>query len=163
MLNLAEAIRLIEEQVIVERARCAIADNGFPGESSLLGTRDGYLNLVLALLRFVADVDAGDSSIPEGGFAWDDRVKAALYQLPTHSAWLVGAYLFKDHVEFMAALNRIVDPQIGYPLLNDPQFQSPGTSLSLGYYLSPLPGLKVPLPLVFALSPSPPHTLYLAI
>jgi hypothetical protein len=61
-----------------------------------------------------------------GDHAWDDGVKAALYQLPTPSAWLVGAYLFKGHAEFVAALSRLVDPQIGCPLLNDPQFQDPG-------------------------------------
>lgn len=59
MAELVEVIRLLEREVAVERACCVIADDGCPDESSLLGTRDGYLNLALALLRFVADVDAG--------------------------------------------------------------------------------------------------------
>jgi hypothetical protein len=40
---------------------------------------------------------------------------------------LVGAYLFKSHAEFMAVLSRLVDPQVEYPLLNDPQFQDPAS------------------------------------
>lgn len=126
MSRLQDAIRIIEHKVAFKGARCAIADEGCPDESSLLGTRDGYLNLALALLQFVADAEAGYSHVEEEGHAWDDRLKSVLYQLPTHSAWLVGAHLFKSHTEFMAALSRLVDPQIGYPLLNDPQFQDPG-------------------------------------
>jgi hypothetical protein len=125
--RLVEAIRLLDQEVALKRARCVIADEGYPDESSLLGTRDGYLNLVLALLRFVAEADNGGCQDTEEGCAWDDRLKATLYQLPTHSAWLVGASLFKSHAEFMAALSRLVDPQIEYPLLNDPQFQDPAS------------------------------------
>ncbi|HYV63702.1 MAG TPA: hypothetical protein VE958_13555, partial [Bryobacteraceae bacterium] len=134
MSRLAEAIGLIEREVMVKRARCVIADEGCADESSLLGTRDGLLNLALALLRFVADADAGLSWVESDGCAWDDRsegrawddrLKSALYMLPTHSAWLCGAYLFKDHAAFMAALSQLVDPQIGSPLLNNPAFRDP--------------------------------------
>lgn len=93
MPDLTEAIHLIEKQVAVIKARCVIADEGFPDESSMFGTRDGYLNLALALLRFVATSDAGGYSVKEGGQwdsggQWDDGVKATLYQLPTRSATL---------------------------------------------------------------------------
>jgi hypothetical protein len=125
MSALAEAIRLIEQEIVVKRARCVIADEGWPGESSLLGTRDGYLNLALALLRYVAEADAGGCRDAKGEYAWDDRIKTALYQLPTNSAWLVGTFLFRNHAEFMASLSRLVGPQVEYPLLNDPQFQDP--------------------------------------
>ena len=128
MSGLVEAIRLIEQEVAVKGARCVITDEGCPDESSVLGTRDGFLNLSLALLRFIADADIGGCWVAEEGYAWDDRVKAALYQLPTHSVWLVGAQLFKGHAEFMAELSRDVDPQIEYPLLNDPQFQDPSNA-----------------------------------
>ena len=126
MSGLVEAIRLIEQEVFVARACCVIADEGWAGESFLLGTRDGYLNLALALIRFVADSDSGSCSVAEDGYAFDDRVKEAMYQLPTHSAWLVGACLYKGHKEFMEGLSRLVNPQIESPLLNDPQFQDPG-------------------------------------
>jgi hypothetical protein len=125
--RLLDAMRLIEQEVAVKQARCAIADDGCPDESSLLGTRDGYLNLALRLLRFVAEADAGGCREVVAGCAWDDGLKAALYQLPTRSAWLVGAYLFRDHAEFMASLSQLVDPQIEYPLLNDPEFRDPAT------------------------------------
>lgn len=129
MRELAEAIRLLDQQVAIKQARCVIADEGWPGESSLLGTRDGYLNLALALLRFVADSDMGCFWIADQSHAWDDGVKAALYQLPTQSAaWLVGMYLFRSHAEFMADLSRLVNPQIEHPLLNDPRCQAPGGS-----------------------------------
>lgn len=61
----------------------------------------------------------------EADCAWDDRIKTALYQLPTNSPWLVGAYLFRSHAEFMASLSQFVQAQIDYPLLNDPQFRDP--------------------------------------
>ncbi len=125
MAEIQEAIRCIEEQVNFSGARCAIADEGFPGESSLFGTRDGLLNLALALLRFVASADAGECLLTDQGYFWDDGLKATLYQLPTPSAWLVGVYLFQNHQEFMHALSQVVDPQLEYPLLNDPQFRAP--------------------------------------
>src|SRR5262245_43475711 len=122
---LPDAIQLIETQVAVKRARCVIVDDGGPIESSLFGTRDGYLNLALALLRFVADVDAGNCWSTEECCHWDDRIKDAMYQLPTYIAWLVGSFLFKDHAGYLARLNEAVSPQIGCPLLNDPQFRDP--------------------------------------
>jgi hypothetical protein len=125
--RLVEAIRLIEQEVAVKRARCVIVDEGCPDESSLLGTRDGYLNLALSLLRFVAEADAGGCRDVDAGCAWDDRIKAALYHLPTHSAWLVGAYLLRNHVEFMASVSRFVDSQTESALLNDPQFRDPAS------------------------------------
>ena len=30
---------------------------------------------------------------------------------------------FRNHGEFTASLSKLVDPQIAYPLLNDPQFR----------------------------------------
>jgi hypothetical protein len=68
---------------------------------------------------------AGRCEVAEGASLWDDRIKAALYQLPTHSAWLVGAYLFASHGDFMRELSSSVDPRLDYPLLNDPVFAEP--------------------------------------
>jgi hypothetical protein len=45
-------------------------DEGLPHESSLLGMRQGYLNLALALLRCVAESDAGGYRDVEAGCAW---------------------------------------------------------------------------------------------
>lgn len=123
--SLEEAINAVARHVGSYHARCAIVDEGTPDESTLMGTRDGYLNLALALLRLVADADAGRCEVAEGASLWDDRIKAALYQLPTHSAWLVGAYLFASHSDFMRELSSSVDPRLEYPLLNDPVFAEP--------------------------------------
>jgi hypothetical protein len=126
MEDLVAAISLIEQQVTTKQARCVIVDEGFPDESSLYGTRDGYLNLTLALLRFLAESDAGNSEVEDDGQVWGNQVTRVLYKLPTRSAaWLVGTHLFKSHDDFVAALSAIVDPQIGAPLLNDPQFRNP--------------------------------------
>ena len=125
MSRLTEAIRLIDDEIVVKKARCVIADEGNPDESTLLGTRDGYLNLAIAVLRFVAAVDAGGCRDINPAYAWDDRIKAAMYQLPTHAACIVGTCLFQNHAEFLAGLRQFVDSQIGLPLLNDPQFHEP--------------------------------------
>ncbi len=125
MSQLEDAIRIIEQQVAVDRACCMIVDEGFADESSLMGTRDGYLNLALSLLRFVAEADVGGCRNEEDDCAWDDRVTQVMYDLPNWGTWIVGAYLFRNHLEFMTKLRQWVDPQIGYPLTNDPQFQDP--------------------------------------
>ena len=117
-------IREIEALVESPHARCVIVDEGFSDESTLMGTRDGYLNLALCLLRFVADVEANRCDTEEG-HPWDDRIKAALYQRPIRNAWIVGAHLFGSHAEYMAELSRLVDPRLEHPLLNDPSFAEP--------------------------------------
>jgi hypothetical protein len=119
------AIDLIEREIAVKRACCVIFDEGCPDESSLMGTRDGYLNLALTLLKLVVDSDRGGCRDVAPDCAWDDRIKDVMYQLPTHSAWLVGAYLFQSHAEFMETLSKSVDSQLKFPLLNDPQFRDP--------------------------------------
>lgn len=77
--DLTEAARLIAGQVAASTARFAIADEGRPDEAALMGTRDGLLNLALAVVRFVAAADAGKGWEDGGRFAWDDGVKAAMH------------------------------------------------------------------------------------
>jgi len=123
--DLADAARLIERQVAAPGARFAIADEGCPDESSLMGTRDGLLNLALAVVRLVAAADAGRGWEDGGRFAWGDGVKAAMHQLPSAGAvWLVGAYLFRDHAAFMAELGRWAGPEAA-SLAADPDFREP--------------------------------------
>lgn len=125
--SLEEAIHAVARQIGSPRACCVIAHEGTPDESTLMGTRDGYLNLALALLRFVADADVGRCEVGECGYIWDDRIKAALYQLPNGAAWLVGSCLFGSHAEYMKELSRWVNPQLEHPLLNDPAFAEPNS------------------------------------
>jgi hypothetical protein len=79
MSDLSEAIRLIEGQVVANRARCTIADDGCPDESSLFGTRDGYLNLALALLKFVVAAEEGRCFIADDDHVWEDGIKSACF------------------------------------------------------------------------------------
>ena len=124
--DLTEAARLIAGQVAAPTARFAVADEGHPDEAALMGTRDGLLNLSLALVRFVAAADAGRGWDDGGRFAWDDGVKAAMHQLPSAGAvWLVGTYLFRDHAAFMVELRRWVTPEVAASLAADPAFHEP--------------------------------------
>jgi hypothetical protein len=91
-----------------------------------MGTRDGLLNLALAVVRFVAAADAGRGWEDDGRYAWDDRVKPAMHQLPSfETIWLVGAYLFRDHAAFMAELGRWAGPEVAASLVADPAFREP--------------------------------------
>ena len=124
--SLEEAIKAIACQVGSPQAHCIIAHEGTPDESSLMGTCDGYLNLALVLLRFVADAAAGRHEVCPEGYIWDDGIKNTMYQLPDFNfTWIVGCYLFDCHAGYMEQLSRTVDPQLKYPLLNDPQFIDP--------------------------------------
>lgn len=121
-----DAIRLIERQVAAKGARFAIVDEGFPDESSLVATRDGYLNLVLAVLRLVALADEGLATDESGRFAWDDGIKAVMHQLPSaRSVWLVGACLFPDHASLMTDIRTRLGPEFADSLAADPAYQAP--------------------------------------
>jgi hypothetical protein len=74
----------------------------------------------------VADADAGRCETSGEGHVWDDRIKSVMYQLPTPSSpWIVGAYLFGSHSEYMGELSRCFNPRLAHPLLNDPLFVDP--------------------------------------
>lgn len=126
--QLDAAIELLALEVVASAAKCVIVDEGFPSESSLFGTRDGYINLAISLLRFVSKADVDDpsvSGIDAGCKAFGDDIKRVMYQLPTDSAWIVGLHMFDSHRALVSGLSRIVDSQITHPLLNDPQFTDP--------------------------------------
>jgi hypothetical protein len=124
--DLLDAIRLIERQVAVPGARFAIANEGSADESSLMGTRDGLLNLVLAVLRLTEAADEKQRWDADGRFAWDGGVNLAMHQIPSlHGVWLVGAYLFRDHATFMEELRQWVEPKVADSLLADPAFVEP--------------------------------------
>jgi hypothetical protein len=121
-------ITVLESEVAVPAACCAIVDEGFPPESSLFGTRDGYLNLAICILRFVSKSDSNDASVSGVDAeckAFDDDIKSVMYSLPIRSAWIVGTHLFDCHTNFVSRLSEYVDPQTEFPLLNDPQFADP--------------------------------------
>jgi hypothetical protein len=70
-------------------------------ESSLIGTRDGILNLAVALLEIVeacdnlrrnppTQNDLTIDSIPEEGALWSNNLKKVLFQVPGHHPYIVG-------------------------------------------------------------------------
>lgn len=126
--DISEAIRLIERQIAAPGAKFAIVDEGGLDESSLMATRDGFLNMALAVLRLVALADEGRAREESGRFAWDDGIKAVMHQFPSfRSVWLVGACLFPDHASLMAEIQRTVGPEIAASLAADPAFKDPAS------------------------------------
>jgi hypothetical protein len=111
MSELDEIAERLNKHIRNDRSCCVMpSDGGHVGESSLMGTRDGYLRLIVSLLTFVADTDAGRAEIDEEtGACWDDRFKQAILQLPNNDGWLVGAYLFESETEMMDALRKFTE------------------------------------------------------
>lgn len=133
MNTLPEIVKALQEMVQKPKARCAILSSDGLFESSLMGTKDGYLNLAIALLQMVAVCD-GQSTEPieidrleDERACWSDALKKALNQLPGSHAYIVGCYLFDDHQSFLVALEKEVDPTLhgGAKLRNDPSFKEP--------------------------------------
>ncbi len=125
--DITEAIHLIERQVATTGAKFAIVDEGCPDESSLMATRDGFLNLALAILRLVVLADEGRAE-EDGPFTWDDGIKAVMHQLPSlRSVWLVGACLFPDHSSLMTEIQGMVGPDLAASLTADPAYKDPAS------------------------------------
>ena len=123
--HLKQVLDLVAGLVQRPDACCAIVDDTGPDESSILGTRDGYLNLAYRLLEFVYRSDSGEIRAEEG-VTWDDEIKSALYQLPVMDAvWIVGCYLYPDHASLMQHIESLLGNQLESPLSNDPDFHEP--------------------------------------
>ena len=130
---LPEIIKAVREIVDKPNARCVILSSDGAFESSLVGTRDGYLNLALALLQLVA---AGDSQSTESTEIdrlndehayWSDNLKKTFNQLPGSHAYIVGSYLFDDH-PFQSRVPlepRFQHPTGGVRFLATPQVADP--------------------------------------
>lgn len=99
-----------------------------------MGTRDGYLNLVIALLETldsptIADLSSNFEMQPENRAYWNDAIKDALHDLPTFmkDTFIVGCYVFDNHEALLKALeshvNRLNKMNAG--LRNDPDFHEP--------------------------------------
>jgi hypothetical protein len=136
MTALPDILKLLQQAVTNNGTRCAIAGAGTSDESSLLGTRDGLLNLAIEIVRFVAESDAhlvrdGSTTdyvveeLPEQQAMWSDGLKRALYQLPGSHPFLVGCYLFNNSRALLAALEEAVQADLpeGVALSNDPEFK----------------------------------------
>ena len=129
MRTIEEAVAIIQNHITVKKACFAIvSDGGNTDESSLMSTRDGFLNLALSILEFVAAVDRGAIEMDDKHAFWSDTIKSTMYQLPVHGeTFLVGKYLFQDHASFLHAMNAFLKEVLpdGYKLENDPNFDDP--------------------------------------
>ena len=126
MKKIAKAIQIIEEEVVNSKSRCVISSSeGNVSESSILGTRDGYINLALSILLFIQAYD--DKIIeydPELKAFWDDKIKQTFLQLPNNDPWIVGTYIFDNLNEMMNALEELTkwDGTTAQSFKNDPDF-----------------------------------------
>jgi len=122
MNRIKQAISLIESEIEKRKASCAIYTDTQPPESTIGGTRDGYLNLIRSLLQLVADSDASDRTVH-----WGDQIKSNMLMLPSDDTFLVGAEVFREHSELIARLRQMYkdDPDIVRSLENDPDFKEP--------------------------------------
>ncbi|WP_309383037.1 hypothetical protein [Cerasicoccus frondis] len=111
--KLQQALELLESSITDDSASCVIASE-HTDESTLLGTKDGYLNLISALLRQVVRETE-----------WSDELKKNMYQLPSHDAWIVGCELHNTKDEMLARLKRFYegDDAVLGAIDHDPQFK----------------------------------------
>ena len=131
MNRLPDIIKGLQDIVRKPSACCAVLSSDCLDESSLMGTRDGYLNVAIALLQIVEACEAQVSQqllvdrLEEKHASWSDNLKKAFHQLPGNHPFIVGCYLFDDHKSFLAALEEAVDPTLphGVKLVNDPAFK----------------------------------------
>ena len=124
--NIKRAMELISDSIRHPEACCALVDEGYPDETSIMGTRDGYLNLAYRLLEFVHEAESGNTEIEEG-VPWHDGIKQALFQLPDCSTWIVGCYLHPDHTSLLRHIEFILGDRLHHPLSNDPDFRDPAS------------------------------------
>ena len=136
MTAIPAAIQLIRSEIGCADARCTIpSEGGCADESTLMGTRDAYLGLAVALLELVAGADAGTvERLPDEKAYWDDQVKYSLLQLPNTDTYIVGSYLFDSHEDHMSALRKSTewDENTHMSIDNSPHFRNPNDDAEQG-------------------------------
>lgn len=133
METLPDIIQALQAIVEKPRSRCTILSNDGLFESSLMGTRDGYLNLAIVFLQMVAACNrqpAGQTEVErleDDRAYWSDAIKLVTNELQGSHAYIVGCYLFDNHQALLAALEKEVDPTLDgdAKLKNDPSFKEP--------------------------------------
>ena len=119
--NLEKAIAVLEAEIGERKGSLAIHGN-HPDESTISGTREGFLELAKAMLCLVAEFDdAGKDA------HWDDQIKHCLLSMPTWDLALVGAEVFDSHSRFIEGLKEAFahEPHVIASLDNDPDFGDP--------------------------------------
>jgi hypothetical protein len=131
MHTLPEIIEALKQFGPNPKARCAIDSSDGFFESSLMGTKDGYLNAAIALLQIVAASEAQPDEtvvierIADEHAVWSDNLHKAFHELPGNHPFIVGCYLFDNYESYLASLERAVNPSLadGAMLRNDPEFR----------------------------------------
>jgi hypothetical protein len=132
---LEQVTTLLTGEIELPDSRIAIvSDRGFSAESSMLGTRDGFLHMALEIISFVARSDKAwqDGTVNneehdefEDLSFWADTVRRALYEFPSIAeCTVVGAYLVKDHEALLDLMRKFLPDEVhGWEA--DTQFKLP--------------------------------------
>lgn len=124
MTRLPEILGLLRAETDRSARAGIVSDGGRNDESSLLATRDGYLNLAAQILEFVHAVDEGNAEESDG-IPWSDNVRTALFDIPEYGECrVVGAYLHPTNESLLKAMNSFLAGVLrkGYRLEDDPDF-----------------------------------------
>jgi hypothetical protein len=103
-------------------------------EALLAATRDGYINLALAILQFVNDVDRGRIPVEDEVSAyWDDNVARHLLGMPNDFVILTNA-LFINHSDLSQCMKETCsyDPDSLNNLMYTHNIKSPKTKAQPG-------------------------------
>lgn len=126
----------LDQEIRFPSARVAlVSDKGARDESSIVGTRDGYLCLARSLLQFVLAADEGLADQTARGVhmealngnqdVWSDVIAQRFYVLPSfHETAIVGTYLCKDHKAVIEQMKSLLGGHC-HDWEADPQFAEP--------------------------------------
>jgi len=98
MNHIEQAIALVEKEIKNTNASCVIYSDNGPDESTLGGTRDGFLSVVNVLLKLVSEFDSTNKNEH-----WDDQIKNNMLTIPSlHEPYIIGTEIFKEHTRLVA-------------------------------------------------------------
>lgn len=99
-------------------------ENGDAGESFMMSTRDGYLNLAIDILTMLKRIDDGEYEVEINDSKFRDDLMFSFAQLPNDTPSIFGAYLCKDNNALIDAVIKFTawDNQIAL-IKNDPDFR----------------------------------------
>lgn len=109
---LEKALEIIKNEIVKKNHSCVICSEDLE-ESILLGTRDGYLNVISTLLEQIIENKKSDT-----------KITSKMLQLPTDDAWIVSTELYETKWEMINRLKQFYsyDQKIIQSIENDPSF-----------------------------------------
>jgi hypothetical protein len=141
MNNIQKAIELLKKERTNLAAKFAIVNEGFQPESSIVSTKDGYINISITILEFVNEAEQlmkngekpTEDNYPHVYWSndscayWGDRIKYYMYSIPSFNQdWIVGTYLFEDKRKLIDSIDQFFHKtDSDQPSLKDhPDFQT---------------------------------------